>query len=328
MRMDRNIKIAFAVFSILLSVIGFSGCRLDEDPPAKNEPFEIVVLSDIHTRVPGNPDDGVYDSLKNLANLMLAVDLINENHGDADFVVVTGDLVGCLFSEDPLDYIGGTDTPPELFKFQMDHLTLPYYVALGNHDYQIGFDPVLGEHLPSLNPDAVEAVWKTVLDTEPYHAFVHKGVQMIFLNSNRGSTQWEVCAGLTTETLCMGSFDREQMDWLEIRLNRPEPSIIFCHHPPFRNLGEDVFFLISYLNRTMTIDNEDRFYETLSSHKDKILAMFVGHWHLRQTYTLLDSIPVYHTGAIGDLLGAGDNISVVRIDPHLETVEVRRYPLD
>jgi len=314
------------IYFILLIVIFIFGCRWEDDTPDEITPFEIIVVSDTHVRIPGNPDDGYYDNQRNMANLMLTVDLINENHSGADFVAVTGDLVGCLFSENPYDYLGDDENPPETFKKLFDHLTLPYHVALGNHDYAVGYDPITDEHMPAQNPEAVEAVWKTVLDIEPYYSFIHKGIQMIFLNSNRGSSRFVTCNWAETETLCLGSFDTEQMQWLENCLNRPEPAIIFCHHPPKQDIdAADSSSFPSFLNRSMTIDSGDRFYEIAESYRDKILAMFVGHLHQRQAYTLFDSIKVYQTGSVGDFWGSGENISVVEIDPILKTINVTRH---
>ena len=312
------------IYLILFSVILSNGCHENNADPDKTKPFEIIVISDTHVRIPGNLDDGDYDNQKNLTNLNLAVDLINENYSDADFVAVTGDLVGCLFSENSMDYlVGDTESPPEKFKQIFDHLNLPYYVTLGNHDYHIGYDPTTAEHIPSLNPEAVEAVWKKVLGIKPYYSFIHKGVQMIFLNSNRGQSMFIPCNGHDTETRCMGSFDPEQMDWLETCLNRPEPAIIFCHHPPvYETETTDSFSLTSILSQFMSIDIEEKFYDIAWSHQDKILAIFVGHWHIGQEYTLFDSIKVYLTGSIGDAFGSKKNISIVKIDPTLKSIKV------
>lgn len=316
-----HIYLILALFAIAC------GCRLDNDTPEEPSPFEIIVISDTHVRLPGNTDDTHYDNQKNLTNLTQTINMINGNHSDADFLAITGDLVGCLFSEDPKDYQGHDDNPAERFKSIFDPLTLPYHVALGNHDYHIGFDPLTGEHIPSLNPEAVEAVWKKVLGTDPYYAFIHKGVQMIFLNSNRGHTMFIPCNGLETETRCLGSFDQEQMDWLESRLDRPEPAILFCHHPPQVDMdAAGSSFWTSFFSQSMTIDIEERFYDIAASHQDKILAMFVGHWHLGLEYTLFDTIKVYHTGSIGDFWDDENNISIVKIDPVLKTIDVSRPP--
>lgn len=143
---------------------------------------------------------------------MLVVDRINEIHMDADFVAVTGDLVGCLFSENPEDYLTLENNPALQFSNLFDHLNLPYYVALGNHDYHTGYDPVIREHIPATDFEAVEIIWKSVLNVDPYHSFIHKSIHMIFLNSNRGMTRLLPCSGLETETLCMGSFDPVQWE--------------------------------------------------------------------------------------------------------------------
>ncbi len=89
---------------------------------------------------------------------MLAVDLINELYTNADFVAVSGDLVGCLFSETIHDHPIDVSNPAIEFRNLFDHLNLPYYVVLGNHDYHTGFDPVILEHIPAADPEAVELV--------------------------------------------------------------------------------------------------------------------------------------------------------------------------
>jgi 3',5'-cyclic AMP phosphodiesterase CpdA len=314
----------------LILVIAFllpaKGCRLDEYLPEPEAPFEIVILSDIHLRIPGFPDDGFFDNQRNLANLMLTVDLINETHTDADFVAVTGDLVGCLFSEDPDDYLSGSDNPPERCKYLLDHLVLPYHTTLGNHDYHVGFDPAAQAHIPARDPASVEAVWKKVLGMDPYYAFVHKGIQMIFLNSNRGLSMSVPCTDSGMETLCMGSFDVQQMDWLEERLESPEPAILFCHHPPVNHEQtlDDIIVELMF-SSGMSIDINDRFYDIAAAYRDKILAVFSGHWHMWREYTLFDTIPVYQTGPVGDYWSAGENMAIATIDPVRKTVDVRRH---
>jgi 3',5'-cyclic AMP phosphodiesterase CpdA len=315
------------IFILIMFTMVSTGCRDNETPSsADRSAFEFIVVSDIHVRLPGNPDDGYYDNQTNLANAMLAVDLINEQYGDADFVAVSGDLVGCLFSENIHDYQTHGSNPAVQFRTLFDHLRLPYYVALGNHDYHTGFDPVILEHIPAADPQAVEQIWKTVLGVDAFYSFIHKGVHMIFLNSNRGATRLQPCRGLETETLCMGSFDTAQLDWLEACLDRPEPAVIFSHHPPAeREETSGQPFWISTLSEIMVIDPADPFYEIIERRKDRVLAIFSGHWHLWREYTLFDTIPVYLTGSVGDMLGSGENMAVVRVDPDLWTIDVTRY---
>jgi 3',5'-cyclic AMP phosphodiesterase CpdA len=312
---------------VFLLGLCLAGCRdSDAPPPEDRSPFNIVVVSDIHVRLPGNPDDGYYDSQANLANAMLAVDLINETYPDADFVAVNGDLVGCLFSENLGDYLFQESNPPVQFRDLFDHLMKPYYMTLGNHDYHTGFDTGILEHLPATDFNAVETVWKHVLGIDPYYSFIHKGVHMIFLNSSRGATRHLPCSGLEMETLCMGSFDPAQMAWLDSCLERPEPAVIFSHHPPAElPPPPDRPFWISMLSDIMVIDPADPFYDIIQRHKDRILAIFSGHWHLWQEYFLFDTIPVYLTGPVGDVLGSGENMAIARIDPVLKTIHVTRH---
>ncbi len=321
-------KLWFVTLAVSLSSLCLTaGCRENShSPSAHHSPFDIVVVSDIHIRIPGYPDEGSYDSQANLANAMFAVDLINETSQDADFITVNGDLVGCLFSETPEDYLAGENNPAGQFKRLFDHLTLPYYPTLGNHDYHTGFDPVILEHIPATDFDAVEAIWKNVLGIDPYYSFIHKGVHMIFLNSNRGATRHLPCSGFEMETLCMGSFDRDQTAWLDACLNRPEPAVIFTHHPPAESSpSPDRPFWISILSGIMVIDPADPFYDILYRHRDRVLAIFSGHWHVWQEYFLFDSIPVYVTGPVGDGLGSAQNIATARIDPLNRTIEVTRH---
>jgi hypothetical protein len=76
----------------------------------------------------------------------------------------------------------------------------------------------------------------------------------------------------------------------------------------------------------MVIDPADRFYDIIQRHKDRILVIFSGHWHLWREYALFDVIPVYQTGPVGDTLGSGENMITARIDPVRETIQVTRHP--
>jgi len=304
----------------LLSIV-FSGCWINDDDPGERSSFNFVVVSDVHVRVPGNPDDNLYNNQENLDKVRGAVDIINDYYSESDFVAVTGDLVGCLFSEDTDEYLAGNVNPAETFKRLFDTLIPPFYAILGNHDYCTGFDTDLNEHIVTRNKEAVEAVWKKVLGTDPYYSLRHKGVQMIFLNSNRGTEGGGICPGYQIESLCKGSFDGEQMDWLESCLGQSDASVIFSHHPP----GNDSASVALPLLNPYCIDEGDRFYEIAEFHKDKILAIFSGHLHLQQAYMLFDTIPVYVAGPVGDSLGSSQYVYNVTINAALRQVDVMRH---
>jgi 3',5'-cyclic AMP phosphodiesterase CpdA len=289
----------------------------NDDQPA---PFQFIVLSDTHVRIPGNPDDAVYDNQGNLDNLTAAVDRINSAYGDVDFVAVTGDLVGNLFSEDPDDYLTGEINPAETFNQMMNNLIPPFYVTLGNHDYQNGFDVETREGISSGDILSIETVWRKVLGIEPYYAFSHKGINMIFLNSNRGPLRNDICEGAQVEAFCTGSFDVEQLIWLEERLAEDMPAVLFMHHPPHSDTASAGWtFFHSY-----RIDQADPFYEVTEAYKDNILAIFVGHGHRWEEDTLHGTIAVFETDAIGDRSSSAANIRIVDIDPATRQVTTYR----
>lgn len=318
---SRSIRLVHlaALTAAFIMLMAGGGCGNSSD--GDSVPFEIVVLSDVHVRIPGNPDDAYYNNQRNLDNLQSAVDTINTRYGSADFVAVTGDLVGCLFSEDPNAYLVGGLNPAEKFKEIMDGLIPPYYVSLGNHDYQIGFDAEAGEGISTDDIELVEAVWGRVLGISPYYSFVHKGVHFIFLNSNRGASRNDVCPISRAEKFCTGSFDDEQLLWLDAALEAPEPAVLFFHHPVRTDSPNTLWVIFS----SFLVGEEDGFYDIVQARLNKIMAIFVGHGHLWQTDTLHGSIDVYETAAIGDLLGSAGHISVVEIDPHAFHVTVTRH---
>ena len=226
------------------------------------ETFSFLVLSDTHVRLPGNPDNQDYDNDMNLENLRFSVKRINSELSFASFAVVTGDLVGCLFSENPNDYCIGEDNPPERFKAVMDELTIPYYALLGNHDYQKGYNTDFHEGIMTENPEKIEEVWKKVLGINPYYSFLFKGYKFIFLNSNRGSARDAVCLNCRKESFCTGSFDDKQMDWLENELRMGTPSLLFFHHPPITDNNFQTMW--SGAGELYQIRKGDRFYDIAS----------------------------------------------------------------
>ncbi len=318
MQESRN-KLSIAV--ILSVFFTFAGCG-SEDSAAKTKPpkpFKFVVISDAHTRLPGNPDDVTYDNQKNIDNLAAAVESINTRHADASFVAVTGDLVGCLFSENPDDYGAGKANPAEKFKSLIDGLNMPYYAVLGNHDYQKTYDAEMEEGISTDNISAIEAVWNKVLGLKPYYSVVHEGVRLLFVNANRGDKRSVVCTGCNVEAFCAGSFDAEQIAWIERELANPEPVIMFLHHPLKTDNARAMFCFF----KTFLVADGDPIYALLEGAKEKIMAVFAGHGHIWERDLLYGKIPAYETGSIGDGAGDARNMHVVNVDPIAKTINVK-----
>ena len=308
-------KSLYPIFLFMAFCI-FSGCGGGADDAGtaatpSADSFKIAVISDVHVRLPGNPDDTTYDNAGNISLYSSALNRIKTNHSNADLVIVNGDLTGCLFSNNPDDYGVGTDNPAETFKSMIDALGMPYYVILGNHDYEDGFNTTFHEGTTASDPAVMETIWKKVLGIDPYYSFVHKGVRFIMLNSTRGPRYNSVCASETVEKGCTGSFDDDQMDWLESQLANSEPCLVFLHHP----LITDHNALKSWSN-VGQVRSGDRFYTIARTYKSRIKGIFVGHGHFNEHDTLEGVIPVYETAATGDYNGSSTHIRVVWMDPN------------
>ena len=273
--------------------------------------FSFIVISDTQLRLPGNPGDAVYNNEENLNNLSSLIDLINDEYYQSDFVVVTGDLVGCLYSDEVSDYNIGEKNPAETFKEMMDKLIIPYYVVLGNHDYQKNFDDNINEGIMTENISNMEDVWNKVLGIQPYYSIVHKGIRFIFLNSNRGAERFNTCPFCEKEAFCTGSFDNDQLDWLEMELNEPEPCLLFFHHPVKTDRRYIYFCLNSY-----KVAEEDEFYDIAELYKHKIHGIFVGHGHVWAYDTFYDEIPVFETAATGDRNSNEKRGHIITVNPY------------
>ncbi|MDX2323624.1 metallophosphoesterase [Campylobacter hepaticus] len=84
--------------------------------------MKFIHLTDIHY---GNKKEAIY-SREPSAMMRLAIQDINQNHNDADFVFITGDLT----------HKGSLESYAFLKK-DLDTLQIPYYLTLGNHDNRI-----------------------------------------------------------------------------------------------------------------------------------------------------------------------------------------------
>lgn len=81
--------------------------------------MKIIQMTDLHY---GGKNEAIYHKEPAMM-LRLAIEDINKNHGDADFVFLTGDLA----------HRGSVEAYAYL-KEDLDALAMPYYLVLGNHD--------------------------------------------------------------------------------------------------------------------------------------------------------------------------------------------------
>lgn len=129
--------------------------------------------------------------------LRLAVESINREHGDASFVVVTGDLTHW-----------GDAEAYEAFSRAITDLQMPVVLMVGNHDVT----PAFATTFPSAMRDE--------------NGFVQGARQ----------TEEGLCLFLDTrvEGSHAGGYCKARLDWLATRLAESEgPVMLFMHHPPF-----------------------------------------------------------------------------------------------
>ncbi len=129
--------------------------------------------------------------------LHAAIDSINHEHGDADFVVFTGDLVH--WAEDE-NYA--------VFAEAIKRLPMSVHLMLGNHD-----DPhVLAQAVPQVAVD--DGFVQLSTDTPIGHC--------LFLDTRKAGSD-------------AGAYCEKRLAWLSAQLDAShDPLILFMHHPPMK----------------------------------------------------------------------------------------------
>jgi Icc protein len=219
---------------------------------------------------------------------------ILENHGGAfDFLVTTGDIV-----ESPapdayrtfarlLGLHNGTASParfPEpLLASIAGHPQFPVYCLPGNHDDRENF-------YRQLYPQTASASLANA-------AFVHKGVQFVFLDMGPG-----VKATAHPETI----------DFLDRSLQADMPSIVMLHHHlvPVGSSWLDAFLA----------EDLDRFWQTVDGRR--VMGIFCGHTHLSYE-TAVGGIPVFGVRSTAFPFVQQDEPLIALLPPHYRLVTVR-----
>lgn len=179
--------------------------------------------------------DAILYGMNPRERLQQAVTSINSEHGDAEFVVVSGDLT----------HWGEEDAYLAFFE-QINQLTMPYVLMMGNHDNTKAF----AKFFPVAPRDQAGFI-QSVRDTT--------FARILFLDTSVTGTH-------------AGGYCQQRLDWLEQQLETSnEPLLIFMHHPPFP-VG------IKGMDAIMMQDSE-AFHTVLAPHKHRIRHLFFGHIH-------------------------------------------------
>ncbi|KJZ21117.1 phosphodiesterase [Loktanella sp. S4079] len=153
---------------------------------------KIIWMSDPHFQ-----NAGTIDGLNPRVRWAAAIDHINAHHADADFVVVSGDLVG--------DDIEGDYSGIARYLAQSK---LPVYPMIGNNDDRDG----LRAHL-AIPANAMPGFVQYAIDT-------YDSAYLLLDTQKRGSHAGELCPA--------------RKEWLEhaLEARRDKPVYVFMHHPP------------------------------------------------------------------------------------------------
>lgn len=156
--------------------------------------LKFIQVTDVHLISGGRRLYGVSPERR----LHAAIDSINREHGDADFVVFTGDLVHW---RDPESY--------GIFAEAIKRLTMPVKLIPGNHD-----DPhALAQSVPGVQVDA---------DGFVQFAHVTPVGRCLFLDTRKADSD-------------AGEYCAKRLDWLKRQLaGSDDPIIVFMHHPPLK----------------------------------------------------------------------------------------------
>ncbi|RXJ72374.1 phosphodiesterase [Veronia nyctiphanis] len=156
--------------------------------------MKLIHLTDPHIV----PEHETLFGLKPYQRLRLAIDSINREHGDADLVVITGDLTH-----------KGQPEAYQLLKQELSNLLPPLALLPGNHDDN-GY---LCEYFPELQTDSEDFIQRRL--TLP-------AGELILLDTTIPGTH-------------IGHYGEQKRKWLEAELkaSHGRDVYLFAHHTPF-----------------------------------------------------------------------------------------------
>ena len=247
----------------------------DTDTDADGPVLTFAVLTDLHIKA--DPD--------HVNNATLRANLARINELGVELLLISGDLVDDLPSDDPEYFAAHDDTPLDVVIASLAEAELPVLVMLGNHDYYTS-DDALDKHRTN-DRGAREALMVERLGMPGvWYREDHGGVAFYMLSSLQpdARTAWE-------PGMC-GSFGEEQLAWLDDQLADGVPAVLAFHHP----LALDILVEAGMGRYTcMEVPRDegeyekyegevydgwtDPIYALLEAHADHVVAVFVGHTH-------------------------------------------------
>ncbi len=233
---------------------GVDGDAEDEEIPAK---FVFAVIADTHIidDYYEGPEGNALDTetiFKANDRLVAVGDYMNASPLDIKLVMIAGDFAHNFPSDDPSFYETHTDTRFHIAKELIDRFDMPVYPGFGNHDYRLNV----------FSREWTNQLYKDVVGIDPYYYVDYQGWRFIHLNNFLGETKNPESPEFESG---LGSFGREQLEWLEALLEEGLPSFIFVHYP------------LSYLKYDEFEDLD--IFRLLDTYQDTIKTVFAGHMH-------------------------------------------------
>ncbi len=264
------------------------------EPETEAEVVRFAVITDLHVKA--DPE--------RLNNQVLAetIEILNAMEQPPELVLLTGDLVDELPSDDPVYYEENSTAVHQLAEL-LAGFAMPALPSLGNHDYFTN-DGVLENEITG-DPEAREVLMMEHLGMPgPWFRRDHRGVAFLSLNTMQQDPDADWHPGEC------GSFGPEQLAWLEEQLTGQQPCVLFFHHPlaldnaveaglaairPFEvpRAGHEKYVGTEYEGWT------DPIYALIEQYADRIPAILVGHghWFVRDE---LAGTPVMMTDSVGN----------------------------
>ncbi len=281
------------------SLLGLStGCKREAgDTGADDDVFHFAVITDTHLHADPEHHNGEV--------LAETLAILEDFEVPVSFVVITGDVLDELPSDDPADYQGGEETALNRLQDILAGTSLPVHIVMGNHDYYLT-DGSLDNGLTD-DPSARELLYQQLLGMPaPFYAFEEQGVRFLALNS----MQQDERVDWSPETC--GSFGEDQLAWLEEQLTDGTPCFLFFHHPLALDTMVDTGLAVLWPFEVPRDEgNYDKYegteydgwtdpiYDLLEQHADTVRAVFVGHghWFLEDSW---QGIPVMMGDSVGN----------------------------
>lgn len=193
--------------------------------------MKVLLFSDIHYSL----DRAVYGRSPKEC-LGRAVKHANRYHRDADLCVILGDLTDC-----------GLESEYQGLAADLEPLSMPYRLMLGNHDNREHFIGVFGT-----DPLDDNGFVQSVVDVGSY--------RFLLLDTHTPGQGW-------------GSLDSSRLEWLNQALATADrPCFVCLHHPPL-STALPAYDAIGLLGA-------ERFAEVLEQHRSTVFQVLFGHCHM------------------------------------------------